>query len=165
MSAEQHVVGDKKGVLHIPRWMILGNIQRFEIVVVILDIWPAGDLESHTPKDIDDLIHHKRQRVNSSALPTRPGKGHIDPLVFERLGSRLLFDLPETLFDLFLEPFSQAIELLAGPRALLRRQIFQAPQHRSQSTATTQSLNANLFDLRLGVATMNSLQHPSLESF
>jgi hypothetical protein len=134
-------------------------------VVVVLDVRTTGDLESHTPKDIDDLIHHKRQRVNSSALPTRPGKGDIDPLVLERLGSRVLFNLPETFFDLFLEQFSQAIELLAGLRALLRRQIFQASQHRSQSTAPTQSLDANLFDLRLRVAMMNSLQHLLLESF
>src|SRR2546421_8315640 len=103
--------------------------------------------------------------MNSSPLPTRSGKGDIDPLVFERLGSRLLFNLPETVFDLFLEQFSKAIELSAGHRALRRWQIFQAPQHRSQSPAPTQGLNANLFDLRLRVAMMNSLQHLLLESF
>src|SRR4029453_8175248 len=103
--------------------------------------------------------------MNSAPLPTRPGKGDIDPLFFERFGSRLLLNLPETVFDLFLEQFSQAIELFAGPRTLLRRQIFQAPQHRSQSSAPAQGLNANLFDLRLGVAMMNSLQHLLLESF
>jgi hypothetical protein len=89
----------------------------------------------------------------------------VDPLVFERPGSRLHFNLPETFFDLFLEQFSQTIELFAGPRAFLRRQIFQSPQHRSQSTAPTQGLNAKLFDLRLRVAMMNSLQHLLLESF
>src|SRR4030095_8494117 len=103
--------------------------------------------------------------MNSAPLPTRPGKGDIDPLFFERFGSRLLFNLPETFFDLFLEQFSQAIELFAGLRALLRRQIFQAPQHRSQSTRPTQSPDANLFDLRFRVAMMNSLQHLPLESF
>src|SRR5262245_49764075 len=101
----------------------------------------------------------------SSSLPARAGKSDVDPLVFECLGSCLLFDLPETLFDLFLEQLSQTIELLAGLRALLRRQIFQAPQHRSQSTASTQSLNPNLFDLRLGIAIVNSLQHLLPESF
>ena len=59
--------------------------------------------------------------MNSSPFPTRPGKSDVDPLVFECLGSRLLFDLPETVFDLFLEQFPQAIELFADPRALLRR--------------------------------------------
>jgi hypothetical protein len=103
--------------------------------------------------------------MNSSPLPTRPGKGDVDPLVFERFGSRLFFNLPETFFDLFLEQFSQTIELFAGSRALLCRQIFQPPQHRSQSTAPTESRNTNLFDLRLRVAMMNSLQHLLLESF
>src|SRR5215510_2894378 len=101
----------------------------------------------------------------SASFPARPGKSDINPLVFERLGSRLLFDVPETFFDLFLKQLSQTIELLAGLRSLFRRQIFQASQHRSQSTASTQSRNANLFDLCLGVAMMNSLQHLLLESF
>src|SRR5262245_4745112 len=149
MGAEQHTAGHKKSVLHIPRWMILGNIEGLKVVVVVFDVRTTGDLESHTPKDIDDLIHHQRQRVNSSSLPTRPGKSDVDPLVFERLGSRLLFDLPETLFDLFLEQSSQAIELLASLRALLRRQIFQPTQQRRQSTAPTQTLNSNPFNLRL----------------
>src|SRR5262245_27840962 len=109
MGAEQHTAGDKKGILHIPRWMILGNIESLKVVVVVFDVRTTGDLESHTPKDIDDLIHHKRQRVNSSPLPTRPGKSDVDPLVFERLRSRLLFDLPESLLDLFIKQFSQAI--------------------------------------------------------
>src|SRR5262247_4243180 len=100
----------------------------------------------------------------SSSLPARAGKSDVDPLVFERLGSRLFFDLPETLFDLFLKQLSQTIELLAGLRSLLRRQIFQAAQHRRQSTTSTQSRNANLFDLRLRIAIANSLQHLLLES-
>src|SRR4030095_3216730 len=165
MGAEQHAAADKKGVLHIPRWMILGNIEGFKVVVVVLDVRTTGDLEAHTPKDIDDLVHDRRQRVSSAPLQTRPRKGDVDPLVLERLGSRLLFDLPETFFDLSFEQFSQAVELLAGLRALLRRKIFQAPQHCSQSTPPTQSLDANLLGPRLRVAMMTSLQHLLLESF
>src|SRR5512132_677771 len=107
MGPQQHAVGDKKSVLHIPSWMILGNIEGLKVVVVILDVRTTGDLESHAPKDIDDLVQHKREWMNSSPLPTRPGKGDVDPFVFERFGSRLFFNLPETVFDLFLEKFSQ----------------------------------------------------------
>jgi hypothetical protein len=144
--------------------MILGNIEGLKVMVVVLNVRTTSDLEAHTPKTsmISSIIS-----VSGWTLPAPNAsrEGDVNPLVFERLDSRLLFDLPETFFDLFLEQFSQAIELLAGLRALFRRQIFQAPQHRSQSTAPTQSLNANLFDLRLGVAMMNSLQHLLLESF
>ena len=60
MGPQQHAVGDKKSVLHIPSWMILGNIEGLKVVVIILDVRTTGDLESHAPKDIDDLVHHQR---------------------------------------------------------------------------------------------------------
>ena len=116
--------------------MILGNVERLKVVVIVLDIGAASDLEAHARKDIDDLVDHERQRVHSAALPARPGKGDVDPLVFARLGAGLLFDLPGARFDPFLEQFPQMVQLLAGPRALFRRKLLKAPQHERQPAAT-----------------------------
>ena len=85
--------------------MVLGNIERLEIVIIVLDIRSASDLEAHARESVNNLVDRERQRMHSAALPTRPGKGDIDPLVFERLGSGLLFNLPGARFDPFLEQF------------------------------------------------------------
>ncbi len=54
----QQSIGNENCVLHIPRRMILGKIQRFKIMVIILDVGSTGDLETQTVKDLDDLIDH-----------------------------------------------------------------------------------------------------------
>src|SRR4029077_1379469 len=103
--------------------------------------------------------------MNSAALPSRPGKRNVDPFVLERLAFRVLLNLPETFFDLFLEQLPQAVQLFTGARPFLRGKIFQTAEHRSQSPAATQRLDADFLDLRLGVAMINSLQHLVPKSF
>ena len=48
--------------------MVFGNIERFEVVVIVLDIGTAGDLETHAEKNLDDLVDHQRQRVAMATL-------------------------------------------------------------------------------------------------
>ena len=60
---EQSIVGDENRILHIPRRMIFGKIQRFKIMVIVLDVGATGDLETQTVKDLDNLIDHQRERM------------------------------------------------------------------------------------------------------
>ena len=53
---QQSIVGDKNRILHIPRGMIFGKVQRFKIVVIVLDVGAAGDLETQAVKNIDNLV-------------------------------------------------------------------------------------------------------------
>ena len=84
-------VGDKEGILHVARRMIFGNIERFEVMVIVFDIRAAGDLETHARKNIDDLVDDQRQRMGAARAAKRvPGKRDIDLFVLERLGLWLL---------------------------------------------------------------------------
>ncbi len=97
MRAQQPSIGDEKCILHVARRMVFGNIERFEIVVVVFDVRTAGDLEAHAPKDIDDLVDHQRQRMAAAALPARAGEGDVDALGFKRLRLGLIFERAQTL--------------------------------------------------------------------
>src|SRR3989338_3515707 len=54
MGPEHALLRDEKGILHVPRGMILGHIEGLEIMIVILDVGAAGNLESHPQKNVYD---------------------------------------------------------------------------------------------------------------
>ena len=63
---------------------VLGrNVERREVVEVVLDVGAFGDGEAHVAEDRDDLVQHLADRVDT-ALQRRPdGKRDIDALVGE----------------------------------------------------------------------------------
>ena len=67
MGSQQIAAGDKKSILHVARRMVFGNIERFEVMIIVFDIGAAGDLEAHAGKDIDDFIDHQRQRMDMAS--------------------------------------------------------------------------------------------------
>ena len=58
--------------------MIFGKVQRFKIVVIVLDVGAAGDLETQAVKNIDDLVDHQRERMDPAALQAAAGKRDVD---------------------------------------------------------------------------------------
>ena len=46
MGAQQHIVVDKKGILHVPGRMVLGKVQRLEVIIIEFDLGPFGYLET-----------------------------------------------------------------------------------------------------------------------
>src|SRR5437763_10450402 len=50
--------------------MALGNVQRHEVVELVLDLRPGRDGESHSPEQLDQFVHdlqdRKSTRLNSS---------------------------------------------------------------------------------------------------
>src|SRR3990170_1652747 len=128
MGSKQAILRDKKGILHIPGRMVRGHIERFEIVIVIFDIRPPGDLKPHGQKDIDNLIHHKCQRMDPTALPPASRKSDIDSLRFEDSLLFALFQLPEAKLEPVLHKLPEPVERLAKFRALFGRKLLEAAE-------------------------------------
>ncbi len=53
MGAQQHGVADKKGILHIAGRMILGEIECFEVVKIMLDLRTFGNLKTKAGKNAE----------------------------------------------------------------------------------------------------------------
>ena len=108
--------------------MIFGNIERLEVVIVILDIRTAGDLKAHSPKHIDDFIQHQSQRMSPAPLPARTRKRDVDFLLFEGALFGLFFDDLQAFVQMLLDDSPQSIEFLASLRPFFYGQICEAPQ-------------------------------------
>ncbi len=49
----------------LPRGVLGRNIECGEVVIVGLDVRPFGNGETHVGKDLGDLVHHLRDRVDT----------------------------------------------------------------------------------------------------
>ena len=78
VRAQQPPVGEIESVVHRPRRMIGRDVQRLEVVEVVLDFRTRGDLEAGAPEERLDAQARLRDRMQPAALPRRAGQGDID---------------------------------------------------------------------------------------
>ena len=74
------LVGDHQRVLGVARRVAGGKVQRFEVVVVGLNLRPQTDRVAHGRKDGDNLVHGADQRVFRAEMAPGAGEGDIDGL-------------------------------------------------------------------------------------
>ena len=60
MRPEHNVFRYEKCILHISRWMLLGQIQCGKVVPVILNFWTIRQSKSDSTEDIYDFIQYER---------------------------------------------------------------------------------------------------------
>lgn len=157
MSPEQAILGDEKGILHVPCGMILRDIEGLEIMIVILDIGAARDLKSHAQKDIDDLIHHQGERVYPTALPAAPGKGDIDFLLAEDPFPFTPLQFLKANIYLLLKETPQPVELIPCLGPFLRGDVSQTAQQEREFSLPAQVLNPEMVDFLLRETTANPI--------
>ena len=76
---------EEERVVHLPRRVADGEIERGEIVVVGLDVRPLGDLEAHVGEDRGDLVDDLGDRMDAAGLERRGAERQrdVDPLGLE----------------------------------------------------------------------------------
>lgn len=62
LRAKEQLVREIEGILHIAGGVILGGIERGEIIVIRFDFGTFKDFEAHARKNVDELIFHERDR-------------------------------------------------------------------------------------------------------
>ena len=78
VRAQQPPVGEVEGVVHRPRRMIGGDVERLEVVEVVLDLRTRGDLEAGAPEQRLDAQARPGDRVQAARLLAAPGQRHVD---------------------------------------------------------------------------------------
>ncbi len=91
VGAQQHVVSHLASlveqierVVHRTRRMILGRVERGEVVPVGFDLGAVGHFEADRAEELFDAIERAHHRVQAAARLAATGQGHI-----QRLGSQL----------------------------------------------------------------------------
>ncbi len=63
VCSQQPAMRHEERILHIARRMVLGNIERLEVMVIVLNVGAAGNFKTHAPKNIDNFIDDERKRM------------------------------------------------------------------------------------------------------
>ncbi len=86
MRAQQGVVARRheERVLRVPRRVVGLEVERAEVVVVVLDLGALGDPEAHGDEDLDDLVLHLAQRMDVAARALAAGERDVDAVLAER---------------------------------------------------------------------------------
>src|ERR1700761_151831 len=92
MRAQQTPVREIKRIVHRPRRMILRNIQRLEIVEVVLDLGTRRYLESGLRENALDPQPRAGDRMQAARLLAAARQGHIDFPLGEFRGHRRLLE-------------------------------------------------------------------------
>ena len=72
-----------EGVEHLPGGVLGRDVERLEIVPVVLDVRAFGDREAHVGEDRHDLLGGLADRVDPPLLPLARRQGDVDPLRLE----------------------------------------------------------------------------------
>ncbi len=141
----------EEGIVHFPRGMPLGEVERGEIQVIRLDIGTFRDGKTHIGEDrgqfVDDLADRMDAPARLGSLAHR--QGDVDPLggkaSFERRsGERLAADI-----DRLLDGVAQPVDHGALRLALLRRHAAEGFEQIGDRALLAERSDAQLFERRL----------------
>jgi hypothetical protein len=110
--------------------MILRDVERAEIVPIVLDLRTGRDREAQIGENLGELVHHLADRVNATLWPARNGQGHV-----QRFGRELAvefgrFQRSLAGGDRARDALPQAVDGRARGQPLLGRHLAQALQQR-----------------------------------
>src|SRR5262244_1574419 len=95
VGAQHDVRGHMEGVLHVARGMVVGKVERAEVVVVRLHLGPLRHGEAEPLEDGDDLVLHADDRMHGARRGEPAGQGEIDVARGEGLAMLLRLPLGE----------------------------------------------------------------------
>ena len=134
---------EEKRVVHFARRMLVREVERGEVMEIVLDVRAFGDREAHLGEDGDDLVHDLQGRMHAAARTARAGQGEVDALVFQTL--RQMRGLQRGLARLQRggHRVAHGVDRRAGGLARLRRQGAEGLQKPGDAPGLAQSRHAH----------------------
>ncbi len=96
--------------------MLRGHVERFEVVVVVLELGAFRDVEPHAQEDLLDALAQQRERMAMTDKRRAAGERDID-----RVGGRRAHQRLFRLFERLLRELPQRVQRLPARAAILRR--------------------------------------------
>ena len=126
--------------------MVLGDVERFKVVVVELDFRAFSDREAQADKDLLELVEHDIERVFLADDDFLTRQGNVDGLGLELVRERGLLDLSAARFDDGLDFGAHIVDHLADRRTVLGRNVLHALEQRGQIALFAEELDARFIE-------------------
>ena len=124
--------------------MVRGNIQRFEVVIVVLDLRALCDLVSDIDEERLDARQGAGHRMQTAALHPAPIQGNVDGFRRQLGGDGGLLKLGLAALDQRLDPLLGLIDPGPGGGALLGSELAEAFQQLGELALLAQVFNPHL---------------------
>ena len=166
LAPPEMVGGEKERVVHLPRRVAFGEVERGEVQLVRLDVGPFGHREAEIGEDRGDLLDHLADRVDAAADLRRlaQGKRHVDALGGEpgvEGGFRQRLALGE---DRALHPVAQAVDEGAALATLVGRHRTQRLEELRDAALLAEGRHAQGFEARLVPGPLDLPEEVAFES-
>ena len=114
-----------------------GYVKGFEVVVIVLNLWPTHHLVRGPGEDRLNAVHRLSHRMQAARLATSTGQRDIDPIGGKRVCHRCSFQRRLTRRDRFLQRGFRLVNFRAGLRSFLRFKFAQPLEQFSQAAFLT----------------------------
>ena len=141
LRAQQNILRDVEGILHIARGVILRQVERLKVVVVRLDLRAFLHRKAHLQKDFLDAVQRDRERMQMSDLHRAAGQRDIDLLGVDLGRQFTLGKFLRLLREELLEFGSRLVDDLADARTFLLRNCAHAAHECRQLSLFPQNLD------------------------
>ena len=111
-----------EGVLHLPRRVVGGDVERLEVVVVKLDLGTVEHRVAHRDEDLLDLAAHLRQGVERAPHLRCSGQGGVEAFALALGGEPRFLEGSAARLDRRLDLLLEQVGPLADDATLLRGQ-------------------------------------------
>ena len=152
MRAEKHLplpirlLGEVEGIVHRPRRMALGNVERGEIVPVVLDLRPRRDREAQIGEDFRQLVHHLTDRMHRAGQRRIGRQRHVDRLGREPRIKRRALQGSLARADCVGNRLAQRVDARTFRLTLLRSHLAERLEQRRHSALFAERLDTNCLD-------------------
>ena len=130
-----------EGVVHRPRGVRLGDVERGEIMPVGLDLGPGGDCEAEVGEDLGEFVHDLADRVDRAGGRGVRGERHVERFAGEARVERAAFERGFALGDTVGDGFAEALDQRALDKALVRGHLAERLQQRGDRALLAERLD------------------------
>src|SRR5688572_14075654 len=113
MRAQQAPVAEIESVVHRPRGMVCGDVERFEVVPVVFDLRTVGDREAAAAKDLFDAATRARDRMQPAETLAPARQRDVDGIAGELRRKLLGFERGAARIQRCAQRFLRFIDLRA----------------------------------------------------
>ncbi len=123
MSAQHSARTHIKCVMHGACRMMLGNVERFEVVIVVFDLRTLGDFVTGSGEYLRDAINSDCDRVQAASILASPRKSDVDGFTGQFICQPGCYQLLLARLDCLLHFTFGNVDTLTGRRSFFCWQL------------------------------------------
>jgi hypothetical protein len=147
MRAQQAAIGEIERIVHRPRRMIRGDVERLEVVPVVFDLRAVGDCEPGIAEDLLDAPARARDRMQAAKRLATAGQRHIDGIARELRREFLGFERRAPRVERLRERVLRFVDLRAGGATRFRIHRAQRLEQRGDLALLAEQPHADLLEI------------------